>query len=254
MAGSVGNITTDIIKKGLVFNMDAANRASTIPSTSTLKTFNTVNPSISGSIITDGQVDTSTITPSFAFDGSDGYIDTNDTFLPDFVSVFAWVKGTATSVASWSYNIVIRPDNPWGRSPFAIIWNGGAMKAAVRIQSTSDAYNGALLYTSGISSIANGNWHFVGLTFDGPSLKFYLNGVQAQEKLTSSVTNGVNGPLWPQSNISTGVDTKTIKIGTNNTATNSFDGNIGPVQIYNRALSANEVLHNYNALKLRFGL
>ena len=30
------------------------------------------------------------------------------------------------------------------------------------------------------------------------------------------------------------------------------DGNMGCVQIYNRALSANEVLHNYNALKSRF--
>ena len=33
-----------------------------------------------------------------------------------------------------------------------------------------------------------------------------------------------------------------------------FNGNIGPVQIYNRDLSANEVLHNYNALRGRFGL
>ena len=31
-------------------------------------------------------------------------------------------------------------------------------------------------------------------------------------------------------------------------------GNIGPVQIYNRALSAAEVLQNYNAQKERFGL
>ena len=254
MSGRVGSITTDIIADGLVFNMDPANRASTIPSTSTLKTFNTINPSITGSIITDGQVDTSTITPSFAFDGSDGYIDTNDTFLPDFVSVFAWVKGTATSVASWSYTIVVRPDVPYSRSPFNIVWNGGAMYAQVRLQSTSDAYNGVLSATTAISSIANGNWHFVGLTFNGPSLKFYLNGVQVQEKLTSSISGAVNGPLYPQSNINTGIDTKTIKIGTNNTATNSFDGNIGPVQIYNRALSSTEVLHNYNALKGRFGL
>jgi len=255
MSGKIGSITTGIIADGLVFNIDPANRASTIPNTSTLKTFNTTNPSISGSIITDGQVDTSTITPSFAFDGSDGYINTNDTFLPDFVSVFAWVKGTATSVASWSYTIIIRPDPTWARNPFAFIWNGGAMYAAVRIQSTSDVYNGALLATDTLSpSIANGNWHFIGLTFDGPSLKFYLNGVQAKEKLTSSVTNGVNGPLYPQSNINSGIDTGTIKIGTNRNATNSFDGNIGPCHIYNRALSANEVLHNYNALKGRFGL
>jgi len=249
-----GSITTPIISDGLVFNMDAANRASTIPSTNTTKVFNTIDTSISGSIITDGQVDTSTITPSFAFDGSDGYINTNDTFLPDFVSVFTWVKSTATSVASWSYSLVIRPDIPYNRTPFNIVWNGGAMYAKVRLQSTSDAYNGVSSSTTAISSIANGNWHFVGLTFDGPSLKFYLNGVQVQEKLTSSISGAVNGPLYPQSNINQNIDTKTIKIGTNNTATNSFDGNIGPVQIYNRALSSNEVLHNYNALKSRFGL
>ena len=254
MSGRVGSITTDIIADGLVFNMDAANRASTIPSTSTTTVFNTVNPSITGSIITDGQVDTSTIVPSFAFDGSDGYIDTNDTFLPDFVSVFAWVKSTATSATSWTYSIVVRPDNPYERVPFDLVWNAGAMKAKVRIQSTSDAYNGALLQTDAISSIANGNWHYIGLTFNGPSLKFYLNGVQAKEKLTSSVTNGVNGPLYPQSNINTNIDTKTIKIGRNSAANRYFEGNIGPVQIYNRALSANEVLHNYNALKGRFGL
>ena len=52
MSGRVGSITTDIIADGLVFNMDAANRASTIPSTSTTTVFNTVNPSITGSIIT----------------------------------------------------------------------------------------------------------------------------------------------------------------------------------------------------------
>jgi hypothetical protein len=33
-----------------------------------------------------------------------------------------------------------------------------------------------------------------------------------------------------------------------------FTGNIASVQIYNRALSATEVLQNYNATKSRFGL
>ena len=48
-----GSISTPIIADGLVFNMDAANRASTIPSTSTDKTFNTVDTSVSGSFIND---------------------------------------------------------------------------------------------------------------------------------------------------------------------------------------------------------
>ena len=33
---------------------------------------------------------------------------------------------------------------------------------------------------------------------------------------------------------------------------NYANGSIGPIHMYNRALSANEVLHNYNALKGRF--
>ena len=37
MSGRVGSITTDIVSDGLVFNMDAANRASTIPSSTTDK-------------------------------------------------------------------------------------------------------------------------------------------------------------------------------------------------------------------------
>jgi hypothetical protein len=33
-----------------------------------------------------------------------------------------------------------------------------------------------------------------------------------------------------------------------------YIGNMGSAQIYNRALSATEILHNYNALRGRFGL
>jgi hypothetical protein len=36
--------------------------------------------------------------------------------------------------------------------------------------------------------------------------------------------------------------------------TNYFPGSIAVYQIYNRALSAQEVAQNYNALKARFGL
>jgi hypothetical protein len=35
---------------------------------------------------------------------------------------------------------------------------------------------------------------------------------------------------------------------------NPMTGNIASVQIYNRALSASEVLQNYNATKSRFGI
>ena len=36
------------------------------------------------------------------------------------------------------------------------------------------------------------------------------------------------------------------------TATQDFNGQMGPMQIYNKVLSASEVTQNYNALKNRF--
>ena len=62
-----GSITTGIIADGLVYNIDAANRASTTPNTSTTKTFNTINMAISGAFSGNAQYDSSTISPSFGF-------------------------------------------------------------------------------------------------------------------------------------------------------------------------------------------
>lgn len=45
-----------------------------------------------------------------------------------------------------------------------------------------------------------------------------------------------------------------IGIGQGNTTLRFLKGNIYQTQLYNRALSAQEVLQNYNALKGRFGL
>ena len=43
-------------------------------------------------------------------------------------------------------------------------------------------------------------------------------------------------------------------IGAESDFTGDYEGKIANVTGYNRALSSNEVLHNYNALKGRFGL
>ena len=43
-------------------------------------------------------------------------------------------------------------------------------------------------------------------------------------------------------------------IGNDGSNNADWNGNIGPINYYNRALSSTEVLHNYNALKGRFGL
>ena len=73
-----GEITTKIVSDGLVFNMDAANRASTIPISTITTSFNTLNLTESGSFSDNGIFDSSTISPSFAFGGTDDKIDLNE--------------------------------------------------------------------------------------------------------------------------------------------------------------------------------
>ena len=78
MAGSVGNITTDITREGLVFNMDAANRGSIAPSSTVA--INTINPAISGTLENTTAYDTSLIVPTFDFDGVDAAVNCGNNF------------------------------------------------------------------------------------------------------------------------------------------------------------------------------
>ncbi|WKZ25203.1 MAG: LamG domain-containing protein [Patescibacteria group bacterium] len=70
--------------------------------------------------------------------------------------------------------------------------------------------------------------------------KLYVNGQEVSGALegTDSIPDIIDSPL-----IMGRLD-----------STRWFNGNISQVQIYNRALSAEEVLQNYNATKARFGL
>jgi hypothetical protein len=67
----------------------------------------------------------------------------------------------------------------------------------------------------------------------------YLNGVLAATKGSGFTYTGT-GPL--------------IVARQGELASEYYDGKIGNIFIYNRALSAAEVLQNYNATKGRFGL
>jgi hypothetical protein len=82
-------------------------------------------------------------------------------------------------------------------------------------------------------------WHNVTATYDGNlNLKAYYNGVFSAEKTLGGVLNTGN---------------TSINIGSRTTLS-YFIGKVSNVSIYNRALSAAEVLQNYNATKGRYGL
>ena len=219
-----GSITTGIIADGLVLNIDAANRASTIPSTNTTKTFNTVDTSIFGSFINDQMYDSSTITPSFAFDGTADYIIINGFNDITVNTVSAWFKVSHTT------NTVMMEKGTNAKMMFQPVADGtGIWYANLKF------YNGGAGYAD---DVMDGTWKNWVQIEDTDFSYFYINGVlQNSQANTSNSTN--SNPI--------------VLMARNGGAADQV-GNVGPVQIYNRALSANEVLHNYNALKGRFGL
>tara|TARA_R110001606_G_C15332705_1_gene645747 strand:+ start:846 stop:1601 length:756 start_codon:yes stop_codon:yes gene_type:complete len=245
-----GSITTSIVADGLVFNMDPANRASTIPKSNVTVIKDTVN-NITGSVNNEYDIWEGPTTASFALDGNDDYI--------NFES-FSGVKGLyALTVSIW-YKSSVYPASLArliGCNQFAIYQpNGSAsnMKGRFYYIAASQPYGNGFFTlggtsASGVGDLVDGNWHNLCFTYDGNNTTavIYEDGVAVITKTDVTAPNGTF-----QLRNTTG----DLVIGANsaNPTNNEIVGNIGPAQVYNRALSSTEVLHNYNALKGRFGL
>jgi len=104
--------------------------------------------------------------------------------------------------------------------------------------------NGTTIITDSSDPLPTPNdWNMITGIWDriNSSCFFYYNGilrVSAVGSFNSNITN----------------DNDSLRIGSHLNNSREYTGNIGTTQIYNRALSSSEVLHNYNALKGRFGL
>ena len=224
MAGSVGNITTGIIKNELVFNMDAANRASTIPSTSTTTTFNTIDASQTGSLQTTGMFSTDN-KGVFVCGGVDTGIALNSTSN----------LGTVNTVGIW-----VKRNNPTDNGKALFGNNANHWQPAMYIGSTTSfvvslsKWVKPTFYSTNWSNTTD--WFYITITRNGDSANLYKNGA-----FVDDLTGLGSG------------ETKFDSIGFQS-ADNSdyYNGKIGPVHMYNRILSNSEILHYYNALKSRF--
>lgn len=165
---------------------------------------------------------------TFSFNANGNYIALPaDIGYTTAVSAFAWVKILGSPKGG--FHIIFGP------TYLEIsIYSNGVLRTGVQtsVGRTVGDYG---------SGVADGLWHHVGFTYDGTNKNTYLDGnymgTQATTgTLVSSFANRSMG-IFGQADTTYGLN-----------------GIVHNTSVYNRALSAEEVKQNYNALRGRFGL
>jgi hypothetical protein len=216
-----------IVTDGLVLNLDAANVKS-YPGSGTV--WNDLVRNNNGTLINGPTFDPSN-GGSIVFDGINDYVDISTTpNLTNPLTICAFIN---TSLITGSNQVIYGPSAN-GQDNWLSISNNRAQIFATQL---SDINNFSITGTTVIQS--NIWYHITGIVNDN-IIQIYINGVF--EAVSSAQAFTVGG--W----------NSTARIGQRATGQSHFNGKIAYLQGYNRALSAQEVLQNYNATKTRYGL
>jgi hypothetical protein len=225
--------TPPIVTNGLTFYLDAGNRISYISGSTT---WNDISATGAVGTLTNTPTFNSTNLGSIVFNGSNQYvtIPSNSALKPAFPFTVCMVAlptsaadtGTFQNDSGTVYSgiwILLR-----GASSYAQVGNNGGTNAANRRTFNFD--------------IPLSQWVHIAISWTSiTNITVYINGVT-----TPLTTAGTAATLVYGSN--------PTNIATRPQNSTYWTGQISNIQIYNRALSAQEVAQNYNAIKSRFGL
>ena len=219
------NYNPSIVTSGLRVYLDAANVKS-YPGSGT--TWFDISGNGNNGTLTNGPTFSSSNQGSIVFDGTDDIVTTS---LAATLS-FTWSVWFKTNVLASGYrNIISVPTGAYMLMLLDISTNNMGFWS-------SDGMNGGSL---GVDSLSTNTWYNAVLVREGDGIsggyKAYLNSV---------FKGSANTSTWTIAN--------TISLGGRTDANQYLNGNIALVQIYNTALTADQVLQNYNALRGRFGL
>ncbi len=218
-----------VVTDGLVLALDAGNTKS-YPGSGT--TWSDLSGNGNNGTLTNGPTYNSANGGSIVFDG------TNDRVTISIISLgngnlpwtcTAWVK-TTTSVNSLGAGSVLSNSS------------GGPVYSMMGVNNGKIVYwtyqNSAWAQKLGVGKTVNDNiWHFLSwVNYSNYTMDMYVDGL-----LDSNVANSTSGNNNPI-NI----------IGASWSA--AFSANIAQVSIYNKALTAQEIQQNFNALRGRFGI
>jgi hypothetical protein len=190
----------------------------------------------SGTVVTDlspsGYVGGTFNAPSYTSTNGGALVFNNVNTYIDIASSSNIISGTAAFSFDSFYTLT-------GRAGGEIFGNYGPSYNGLWISAMYGVYIGGSSYYFPGSPVANGTYHLGFTRASNGAVVTYRNGV--------AVATGTN-----TTNLSLGIN---YRIGADvNGGAEPFGGNLYTIRLYNRALSATEMLQNCNAQRQRFGI
>ena len=237
------NYSPKIVTDGLVLYLDAANRYS-YPGSGT--TWSDISRGGNNGTLTNGPTFNSANGGSIVFDGTNDYVNCGNVLnfeRTDSFSISCWVN--ITSLVSIGAFFTKTEGSPNFTGYYFGYETTGDLVLILRNTFSTNQ----LLIRTPTNQITTNRWNNLVVTYSGNSLetgvRFYTNSnLQPNIVGSSNLTN----TILTLANVNVGARVA------NTAAPAHLNGRISQTQIYNRALSATEILQNYNATKTRFGL
>jgi hypothetical protein len=213
-----------IVTSGLVLCVDAGNPRS-YPGSGTA--WNDAISSGFNFTLTNGPVYSSSNLGSFTFDGVNDFASaSNNTALDtQAVTVEVWIKTNALNQNGfWFEKGSVNSQYALFQEGSSIVWRQASLSQ----------------YTTTASFISTSNWAQIVGTYTSGSRITYINGVAVtSDGQTGSLLTNASG----------------MYIGAYGTGTGYFyNGALSICRVYNRVLSATEILQNFNAIRGRYGV
>jgi hypothetical protein len=233
MGGSVG-VRTKLVSSGLLMALDAADPLSYVSGSTSWAdvSFNGNN-----STLVNGVSYSAANLGSLTFNGTNQYVSTLTMNGLSTFTISMWFRTTSSGTGGvyWQHPQLFGKSNGGGTSgDFGIHVVGGNIGYWTGLSNPDSSWSGV--------SVNNNVWRHVAVVANGSSTVLYLNGsLQAGSSL--SVVRGLNGEaFW--------IGGK----GGSEVPGSYLACSISQVLVYNTALTAPDVLQNFNSTRWRFGV
>lgn len=172
---------------------------------------------------------------SIVFDGVNDYVNSNNQLNGVlFITLSVWIKYSVVGNSPWRG---ILTKNNFNDFALAVGGLSAPGRGVIYLVNSNNQTSGNVVTTSRLD---NGLWNNLTATYDGSFVRLYVNSIQENSvKLTGIMHN------TPNTNVLIGAYPGLYQL---------FLGNISQIQIYNRALTQEEITQNFNATKSKYGL